>query len=160
MKRKKRQGESGNTNYIDNAGRTGEINKLNERSNKNVNKSKVKITKKAIEFILSAAKHVHPKEFIGLLREQNGVIYEIVILPLSTYGKRFSSLRLDMLPAGEHPLGTVHSHPSMHATPSRQDLLFFSRFGRVHAIVAYPYDIQSLVFYNNQGQYLDFTIVD
>ncbi|MCD6279186.1 Mov34/MPN/PAD-1 family protein [Candidatus Micrarchaeota archaeon] len=132
-----------------------------KNSTKNIYKDKeVKITRDAIEFILYAAKFTYPHEFIGLLRQRDDVINEVIILPLSIYGNRFSSLRLDMLPITEHPLGVVHSHPSTNNHPSKQDLLFFNRFGKIHIIVSYPYNLQSVSVYNNKGDKLDFKIVE
>ena len=49
-----------------------------------------------------------------------------------------SSTRLDMKPLDPSIVCSVHSHPGQ-ARPSRADMEFFSKFGKVHLIVGYPF---------------------
>jgi proteasome lid subunit RPN8/RPN11 len=44
-----------------------------------------------------------------------------------------------MMPLSTHVAGSVHSHPSGNIRPSDADISFFSRSGRYHIIVGYPY---------------------
>ncbi|MEW6329065.1 MAG: Mov34/MPN/PAD-1 family protein, partial [Candidatus Micrarchaeota archaeon] len=101
---------------------------------------KVRIKRVAFELILGVSRNLYPNEFIGLLRKnKRGIISEVLVLPQSTYGKGFSSINLYMIPMHGNYHGSVHSHPSRSAFPSRGDLHFFDRLGSVHIIVAYPF---------------------
>jgi proteasome lid subunit RPN8/RPN11 len=121
----------------------------------------IKIKRAALEFMLEMGRRVYPKEFIGLLREnKNKEIYEVMLLPKSTYGKGFSSLDSYMVPYPLKYAGSVHSHPAPTTKPSAGDLLSFSRSGGVHIIVAYPFTEKSIGVYNNRGEELEFEVVE
>jgi proteasome lid subunit RPN8/RPN11 len=57
-----------------------------------------------------------------------------------------------MLPIDPSACGTVHSHSSPDPLPSPDDLLLFDKFGAVHLIVAFPYDLNSWKAYNHRGE--------
>lgn len=121
----------------------------------------IKIKRTALEFILDLARNMYPREFIGLLRENKSKeIYEVLLLPRSTYGRGFSSLDNYMVPYTVKYVGSVHSHPSSSTTPSSGDLLSFSRTGGVHIIVAYPFNDSSIGVYNNKGEELEFEVIE
>jgi proteasome lid subunit RPN8/RPN11 len=48
-------------------------------------------------------------------------------------------------------VGTVHSHPSPDNSPSSADIKFFSKFGGIHLIIAWPYKINTIKAYDNNG---------
>ena len=120
----------------------------------------VKIKRTALEFMLQMARNTYPKEFIGLLREnEKREIYEVLLLPRSTYGQGFSSLDHYMVPYPLKYAGSVHSHPTPNPRPSAGDLLSFSKTGGVHIIVAYPFIESSLGVYDEKGEKLSFEVV-
>ena len=94
----------------------------------------MKLSRPALDFMLEAAKSAYPLEFIGMLRAENNVITEVLIIPGSKFGKHYSSVFLHMIPLDPSIVGSVHSHPGI-TTPSKADLHFFSKLGRVHIIV-------------------------
>jgi proteasome lid subunit RPN8/RPN11 len=121
----------------------------------------IRIKREALETILHASKNVYPNEFIALLRDDdNGVIMQILLLPRSTYGNGFSSIDFNMVPMFLHSCGSVHSHPVPENYPSRGDKLFFSRLGRVHIIVGYPYGEQDAKAYDRKGRPVALEIID
>lgn len=85
------------------------------------------------------ALNAHPQEFAALLRERDGLIEEVDLLPGTLGGERHATMHLDMMPLDTHIAGSAHSHPNGVLRPSHADLTFFPRAGRYHIIVAYPY---------------------
>jgi proteasome lid subunit RPN8/RPN11 len=81
----------------------------------------------------------HPNEFVGLIREQDGIMEELNLLP-GTIGRGDSaSLLYDMMPLDTHLAGSAHSHPNGVLRPSDADINFFPRTGRYHLIIGFPY---------------------
>lgn len=120
----------------------------------------VKVSVEAIEFIKYMAKLRHPYEFVGLLRERKGVIKEVLLIPRSFGGRGFASLDVTMIPITTHYCGTVHSHPSGSVQPSSEDLNFFSKHGRYHMIIGYPYRDSDITMYDSGGRRLSFKVVE
>jgi len=121
-----------------------------------------KITSKCLNLILEVSKSNYPKEFGGLLRVDNNLkdtITEIVILPGTISGDSHAIFQLHMLPIDFSIVGTVHSHPSPVPRPSEADLHLFEKFGRVHMIIAYPFDKNSWKAYDYRGNEIQISIV-
>jgi proteasome lid subunit RPN8/RPN11 len=114
----------------------------------------LKIERELVEFLCTAAKNTHPDEFASFLREKNGIITEAILSPISFFGKRGSIIDWRSLPFDRNIKGTIHSHPIPNNTPSSSDLRFFSKFGRYHGILAFPYTEEMLVFYSRTGSIL------
>jgi proteasome lid subunit RPN8/RPN11 len=120
----------------------------------------IKITKELIDTIIGVSKNVYPDEFIGLLRKNNrDEISTLLVIPNSTYGQGFSSIRYDMLPLDPESCGSIHSHTIGSARPSSADLRFFSRMGEVHLIIAHPFTLDTLRVYDFRGRELEFEVV-
>jgi proteasome lid subunit RPN8/RPN11 len=64
-----------------------------------------------------------------------------------------------MMPIDPTACGTVHSHPSSNASPSDEDLALFAKHGRVHIIIAAPYNEHSWKAYNHRGEEISLEIV-
>ncbi len=120
----------------------------------------IKISRDVIDFVIHAAKEVHPKEFIGLLEEDDGVISKVLVVPNSIFGRGFSSIRYQFLSISDHPSGSIHTHPTPNNKPSKQDLNFFNTFGKTHIIISYPYRYEDVAVYDNSGKPQEFIIVD
>jgi len=121
-----------------------------------------KITRKCLNLILEASKSNYPKEFGGLLRVDTNfkdTISEIVLLPGTVSGDSHAIFQLHMLPIDFSIIGTVHSHPSPVPRPSDADLHLFEKFGRVHIIVANPFDEFSWKAYDFRGNELQLRII-
>ncbi len=89
--------------------------------------------------LLQMGRENHPNEFVALIRERDGVMDEVNLLPGTITGEDSASLFYDMMPLDTHVAGSAHSHPNGVLRPSDADVNFFPRTGRVHLIIGYPY---------------------
>lgn len=129
-----------------------------KRKKKEIIQINWKITQKCLELILESAKSTYPNEFGGLLRidkEKKDTIIEVILLPGTISGNSHAIFQLHMMPIDFSVIGTVHSHPSYFALPSRADLELFSKHGRIHIIAAYPYTSDSWKAYDFTGKQID-----
>jgi proteasome lid subunit RPN8/RPN11 len=103
--------------------------------------AKVVIKKELLDVILEGAQRLYPKEYILLLRGKMSreavTISDVLIPPLATYGKGFSSFPTHMLPMDFSIIGVAHSHPSGSLEPSVKDQNL--SMGRIMLIVGFPY---------------------
>lgn len=121
-----------------------------------------KITNKCLNLILECAKSEYPHEFGGFLRvdsKKRDTIYEILILPGTISGESHAMFRMSMLPIDFTIVGTVHSHPSYSPIASETDRQLFQKYGKVHIIIANPFNEYSWKSYNNKGEEIKITIV-
>lgn len=118
------------------------------------------IKRQTLEALLLAARNTFPNEFIALLarKGKSRAINEYVLLP-STYGKTFSSIRLDLLPYNLGTVGSVHSHPSPNPRPSRADLKAFKAMGEIHLIIGSPFNSGSVKAFDRQGKEVPLEVV-
>jgi len=119
------------------------------------------IKRGTLEAVVLAARNTFPDEFLALLssKKDNGIIDEFVLLP-SIYGKTFSSIRLDLLPYTAGTLGSVHSHPSHYASPSGADLRTFKKMGKIHLIIARPFNLESVKAFDAKGNPVALEVVE
>lgn len=117
------------------------------------------IAKDTLYFILEASRSTMPVEFAGLLRAEDGVITEVIMLPGTESSSKSALIRLYMLP-NMRIVGSVHSHPSSNIRPSQADLIFFSKTGDYHIIAGPPFDEKSWTCYNREGQSRDLPLLD
>jgi proteasome lid subunit RPN8/RPN11 len=97
------------------------------------------IRQELLSLLLEMGRNSHPNEFVSLLREREGIIEEMTMLPGTVAGEDSASLLFDMMPLDTHLAGSAHSHPNGVLRPSRADVNFFPRTGRYHLIIGYPY---------------------
>ncbi|HIP75006.1 MAG TPA: metalloprotease [Thermococcus paralvinellae] len=121
---------------------------------------KVKIRRELFDYLLQLAKDFYPNEFGGFLREINGVFEEVLIIPNGRFGKHSIFFDPWLLPHDENIKGTVHSHPTPCVRPSQADLHFFSKFGGIHIIIAYPFEKWNVKAYTSDGKEVEIEIVD
>ena len=114
-----------------------------------------------LQFLLEASRNIHPNEFIGLLRGEDDTIREVIVLPASRYGEGFSSVRWMTVPIDKSIVGSVHSHPSGGGRPSRMDLVYFRKTGRIHLIASHPYeDLSNVSCFDRSGSPVDLFLFD
>jgi len=121
-----------------------------------------KIKRDCLDLILECAKSNYPNEFGGLLRADKlskQTIIEVIILPGTVSGESHAIFKLHMLPIDFSIVGTVHSHPSPSAYPSKADLMLFNKYGKIHIIVAKPFNEYSWKSYDYSGNDIDITII-
>ena len=133
------------------------------RKNKAANvQRKWKIRRKCLDLILECAKSSYPNEFGGFLRvdtNSKDTISEIVVLPGTISGESHALFQLHMLPIDFTIVGSVHSHPSYSPHPSDADLHLFQKHGKVHIIVAKPFNKVSWRAYDHGGNELEMKVI-
>lgn len=123
----------------------------------------ISINKELLEAILEGARRLYPKETMLLLRGRKSKksieISDLLVPPLATYGRGFSSLPLHMLPMDFSLVGTAHSHPSGNLMPSHTDLNHV--FGVVLMITAFPFrNKENVAVYNRSGEKLPLQVTE
>ena len=118
------------------------------------------IKRETIEMILEASRDVYPNEFGAILRAEEGVITEIMLLPGTLSGSRSAIFQLHMLPIDFTVVGTVHSHPSGSISPSGADVALFQKFGYIHIITGVPFNEGSWRAFDLYGEPIDLEVVD
>ncbi|MCK4366315.1 MAG: Mov34/MPN/PAD-1 family protein [Thermoplasmata archaeon] len=118
------------------------------------------IKRETIEMILEASRDIHPNEFGAILRAEEGVITEIMLLPGTLSGSRSAIFQLHMLPIDFTVVGTVHSHPSGSISPSEADIALFQKFGYIHIITGVPFDKDSWRAFDLYGEPVDLEVID
>jgi len=117
------------------------------------------IKKRTLKMILEASKSSFPNEFGGMMRADEGVIDELLLVPGTESGERSALFKFNNLPVDFSVVGTVHSHPSGSCRPSEADLDLFRRHGWVHIIVCKPYDMSSWRAYSGLGERVHLDVV-
>ena len=97
------------------------------------------ISQDLLTLLLRMGRESHPNEFVALIRERDGVMDEVNLLPGTVGGEDSATFLYDMMPLDTHLAGSAHSHPNGVLRPSDADVSFFPRTGRYHLIVGYPY---------------------
>ena len=118
------------------------------------------IARSALTFIMEVSKSTHPREFAGLLRENKGIITEVLLVPGTTSDDTSARMLLDMMPLDLSIVGSVHSHPVHDLRFSEADLNMFGAKGYYNIIVSYPYRENDWVCYNPMGEKVDLPLVE
>ncbi len=109
------------------------------------------ITRKTLRMILEASRDIYPREFGAILRAEQGVITELLLIPGTVSGNRHAIFQIHMIPTDFAVVGTVHSHPSGVYEPSDEDLALFNKFGGIHIITGYPFSESAWAAWTNKG---------
>jgi len=117
------------------------------------------IEREVLEMVNETAKDTYPNEFVAMLRAEEGVVTELLLLPGTIQSSHSGTLLMHMLPIDFSVVGTIHSHPSSSNHPSRADLAFFGRFGNTHIITCLPYDMGSWQAYDYNGRKVELEVV-
>ncbi|NMB80107.1 MAG: proteasome protein [Methanomicrobiales archaeon] len=110
------------------------------------------IQKDLLCLLLQMGRESHPNEFVALIRERDGIMDEVNLLPGTVGREDSASLMYDMMPLDTHVAGSVHSHPNGVLLPSDADVSFFPRTGRYHLIIGYPYRKQDWRCFTADGK--------
>ncbi|MGA2105808.1 Mov34/MPN/PAD-1 family protein [Methanoregula sp.] len=117
------------------------------------------IKKDLLSLLLELGKNSHPKEFAALLKEEDGVISELNLLPGTITGSSSASIFFDMMPLGTHRAGSAHSHPNGVLRPSNADINFFPRAGKYHIIIGAPYRENDWLCFTADGEPCDIEVI-
>ncbi len=118
------------------------------------------ITERVLSMISESAKDAHPNEFAAGMREIDGVISELIMVPGTVSGPVSAILKLNNLPIDYSIIGVVHTHPTPNFSPSDEDIEMFGKYGRIHVIMSYPYDLESWQAYDSTGDEVELEVID
>lgn len=123
--------------------------------------SAITIKKDLINGILALCREHHPREILGLLRVDKGIVSEFILPPgalTSDSSGVYSPRRIPFDPSIE---GTVHSHPTGNPNPSQTDLKGVFMKKRFHIIVGYPYNSLNCVkCFDQKGNSIKLQVID
>lgn len=126
--------------------------------------NEIEIKQSAIEKLAEFSKTAYPKEFLGYLEgkiEKGKILIEdIIFQPYIANENSAFSTRLWDMPITAKVIGSAHSHPGPSNHPSRADLHFFGKTGIVHIIIKMPYSIEDIALYDNNGDVLDYKLIE
>ena len=105
-----------------------------------------------------SARSCYPDEFLCMVRQHDGVIDEMVLLPGTVFGDSHSFLSEWMSPIDYSIAGTAHSHPGYSNEASDEDLSLFANMGGIHFITCQPYDRKSWKAYNSKGEEVELEV--
>ena len=117
------------------------------------------IAKNVLDLAREVGKSSHPHEFAALLREVDGVISEMLLVPGTTSNEYSARMLLSNMPLDLSVVGSVHSHPVHDLRFSDEDLNMFGTKGIYNIIVAYPYGEHDWVCYDPHGQRVDLPVI-
>jgi len=117
------------------------------------------ISRDLLAILFELGRQHHPNEFLAVLRERNGVISDLDLVPGTIVGGESASFFIDMLPLDTHQAGSAHSHPNGVLSPSSADLRFFPSVGRYHIIIGHPYTKADWRCYRADGSVADLEVV-
>ena len=112
-----------------------------------------------LSLLLQMGRESHPNEFVALIRERDGVMDEVNLLPGTVGGEDSATLLYDMMPLDTHLAGSAHSHPNGVLRPSEADVNFFPRTGRYHLIIGYPYGKRDWKCFTADGEPCDLEVI-
>ncbi len=120
------------------------------------------IERSTLDLIEESARDIYPNEFGGFLSvgDDPGVISEVVLLPGTISGSSHAIFRMDMSPPDSSIVGTVHSHPSPYPAASEADMHLFQKYGRIHIIIAAPFDDASWRAYDHHGEPVSLEVIE
>ncbi|RLG21599.1 metalloprotease [Candidatus Micrarchaeota archaeon] len=117
----------------------------------------VKIKREVIGNLLELCRAAYPNEVGGMLLGKE-IIDDFVLTP-SEYGPSSIITRMQDMPIYTNIAGSFHSHPTGDNRPSRADLNFFSKTGKYHLIIAYPYTLNKVAAYDVKGRAEELVII-
>ncbi|MEE9379002.1 MAG: Mov34/MPN/PAD-1 family protein [Candidatus Lokiarchaeia archaeon] len=121
----------------------------------------ITINKDLINGILALCKEHHPREILGLLRVDKGIVTEFILPPGAVTSNKSGVFFPRRMPSDPSLEGTVHSHPNGNPNPSPTDLMSIFMRGRFHIIVAYPYiDLNCVKCFDRKGKVIKLQITD
>lgn len=127
---------------------------------KGMDAHEVLIKKELLEGIMAYCHDHHPREILGLLRTDKGIVSEFILPPGAITSHDTGVFIPSRVPMDSSINGTVHSHPTGNPYPSQADInIFKSR--RFHFIIGYPYNNFFCVkCFDQLGNELNFRVIE
>ncbi|MFX0069799.1 MAG: Mov34/MPN/PAD-1 family protein [Candidatus Hermodarchaeota archaeon] len=119
------------------------------------------IKSELLDGILALCQEQHPREILGLLRREKGVVTEFILPPGALTSDSSGIFFPSRIPHDSSIEGTIHSHPSGNINPSIEDLNSVFKTKEFHFILGYPYSNYSCVkCFNKIGNEIPFKLID
>lgn len=126
-----------------------------------IRSNKIVIKADLINGILGLCRDHHPREILGLLRVDKGIITEFILPPGAITSDKSGVYYPRRMASDPSLEGTVHSHPNGNPDPSPTDLKGIFKTGRFHIIVGFPYDnLNCVKCFDQKGKIIKLQIVD
>ena len=90
---------------------------------------------------------------------KNNTVDEVIMVP-AVYGTHHALVKSGHYPLDFNAVGSVHSHPGRSNKPSKADLHSFPKFGSVHLIIAYPFNLESVQAFDVNGREIELEVVE
>jgi len=116
----------------------------------------MKIKKELVERILEISKEAYPNEVAGILL--NNPASDFVLMP-GEFSNYHVYVKMNLIPIYPNLIGTFHSHPTSNNHASQADLNFFTKLGREHLIIGYPYVLNSIAVYKSNGEKSELVVI-
>ena len=127
----------------------------------NMQTNEILIKKELFKGILDLSRNQHPREILGLLRMEDGIVLEYILPPGALTTDTSGIFSSSRLPIDSSIEGSIHSHPRGNPHPSSTDLNGVFKKYRFNFIVASPYNsINCVKCFNKNGVEIPFRIVD
>lgn len=120
---------------------------------------KAYIKKQIVADLIAFGQQQYPNEGICVLKSQDGALSELVLNPGSISSPFYIAYNPKSLGYDKKMIATCHYHTSEPIDPSPEDFEAFGMYP-INIIIAYPYSIKNTKVYNQQGQRIDFEILD
>jgi len=123
--------------------------------------SAITIKKDLINGILALCREHHPREILGFLRVDKGIVSEFILPPGAITSTSSGVYSPGRMPWDLSIDGTVHSHPTGNPNPSQTDLKGVFMRKSFHIIVAYPYNSLNCVkCFDQKGKTIKLQVID
>jgi proteasome lid subunit RPN8/RPN11 len=121
--------------------------------------NKIVIEQDVIENIILLARENHPNEFLAFIdgNIRNNRLNITGLLYQEYYATTESAAPIFHFPDKTF-YGSVHSHPGYSNRPSNADRQFFRKIGIVNIIICKPYTLDSMRFYDHEGEEINVEI--
>lgn len=123
--------------------------------------NKITIEADLINGILGLCRDNHPREILGLLRVDKGIITEFILPPGAITTEKSGVYNLRRMALDSSLEGTVHSHPNGNPNPSPTDLKSIFTTRRFHIIVGFPYNnLNCVKCFDQKGKVMNLQVID
>jgi len=119
----------------------------------------IRIRRELLETLFALGKSQHPNEFLAILKEKEGIIEELELVPGTISRSSSASFDQFMMPLDTNTAGSAHSHPTGAVRPSDADLRFFPKTGRYHIIIGAPYNEDTWKCFRANGEEFSMEVV-
>lgn len=120
----------------------------------------VKIKKDLLLLFFALSRDYHPRISIGILKIEKNIFTEFILPPGVITSRNAAIFNPMRIPTDRSYQGTIQSRPSGSAIPSIQDLKSVFKGYRVNFLIGYPYNLNHIKCFNENGKELQFKVIE